>query len=172
MNRLVAMLSVQTLTVKPAMDTEREAQARALLIRGTRCENADDWLGAIDNYEKVLLLEPAHLFTRYFGHNNLAYSLIQVGRFSEAAWHAEQAIQTNATRHNAHKNLGIALQGLGRYPEAAMSLVTAAQLEPHDPRALMHLRTLLDAYPDLVGDMPDLRNALDELGGGYAVIFH
>jgi Flp pilus assembly protein TadD len=172
MNGLVAMLSVQTLTLQVVMDAEKEAQARATLIQGTRCENADDWLGAIANYEKVLSLAPRHVFTRYFGHNNLAYSLIQVGRFSEAAWHAEQAIKVDAVRHNAHKNLGLALQGLGRYPEAAMSLVTAARLEPHDPRALMHLRALLETYPELVNDMPELRNALDELGGGNAVIFH
>lgn len=146
------------------MMVDREATARSLLAHGAKCEIAEDWAGAIDDYEQVLSLAPMNLFTRYFGHNNLAFSLIKVGRYAEAAWHCDQAIQTNPQRHNAHKNLGLALQGLGRNAEAAIAFVTAARLEPHDPRAMIHLRALLDARPDLDGDSSALRQVLAELG--------
>ena len=104
---------------------------------------------------------------KYFGNNNLGYSLIQLGRFDEAEDYCLAAIEVNGHRHNAHKNLGLARAGQGRWLDAALSLTEAARLCPEDPRAWLHLQKLLAERPALLDQSAQLRGSFAELMAWY-----
>lgn len=146
---------------------EKLIEAQEFLGKGAQCENNADWDGAIANYKRVVALDVEHPLICYYGHNNLGYSLIQLGRFPEAEFHCQAAIAVNPYLHNAHKNLGLSLQGLGRLVEAARSLATAAQLAPRDPRAWQHLCALIEANTELLDQSPELPEMMAELRAIY-----
>ena len=133
-----------------ALESDNEAAALACLNEGCRAEKARDWAAALVCYQRLLYLQPQAPPLRYFGHNNLAYVLIQLGRFDEAEHYCLAAIDIEDARHNAHKNLGLALLGQGRWLDGAMSLLDATELAPMDPRAWQHLKQLLAARPGLL----------------------
>ncbi len=135
-------------------------RAKAMVSEGCGHEQAQDWEAAIGCYQEAVLADPQDLRVRYFAHNNLGYSLIQVHRFDEAEEHCEAAIAINPAQYNAHKNLGLAREGQGRWLEAAFSLVEAAELCPQNSRAWLHLQKLLEHKPDLPGQFPDLALAV------------
>lgn len=147
------------------MKIEMQTEAQKFLLRGAQCENNADWDGAIANYTRVVALDVEPPPIRYFCHNNLGYSLIQLGRFAEAEFHCHAAIAVNPDRYNAHKNLGLSLQGLGRLVEAGISLATAAQLAPGDPRAWQHLCALIAANTELLDQCLELAEMMAELRG-------
>ena len=151
------------------MAEDKESMAYDHLNKGVECERAGDWMGAIARYRQVVEFEPDHRGIRYFGHNNQAYALIQLGRFAEAEMHCEAAIAVDGDRHNAHKNLGLARQGLGRYAEAAHCFVRAARIAPADIRSWKHLRVLLKKHPSILDEAPDIRQAVEELGEAMGV---
>lgn len=152
------------------MNDDRDVHAAELLGMGCECEKAGRWEDAIAHYRDVLDLQPGHPAIRYFGHNNLGYCLIQLGRYAEAQLYCEAAILIDGRRHNAHKNLGLACHGLRRFAESAESFLEAARLMPGDARAMQHLRALLKAHPDVLAENPALGVALEEIaaGGGGA----
>ena len=76
-------------------------------------------------YRQALSMEPTSSLLWYFIHNNLGFSLNQLGRFEEGETCCRRAIGINAQRSNGHKNLGLSLQGQGRYREAAESLLAS-----------------------------------------------
>lgn len=139
-----------TTRVPPAYDPAREGRARRLVAEGCTCEGNLDWEAAIAAYQEAVDLEPQDPTVRYYAHNNLGYSLLQLGRFDEAEEHCEAAIHVNRGLHNALKNLGLAYQGQGRWLDAALSLAEAARLRPQDTRAWQHLQKLLAARPALL----------------------
>jgi len=75
----------------------------------------------------------------YFLHNNHAYCLDMLERFTEAAPLARKAIKIDPSRHNAHKNLGLALMGQGRLREAAKCFRKTTALRPTDGRSAQYL---------------------------------
>jgi Flp pilus assembly protein TadD len=115
----------------------------------------------------VLACDPEDPAVKYFGNNNLGYSLIQLGRFDEAEDYCLAAIEVNGHRHNAHKNLGLARAGQGRWLDAALSLTEAARLCPEDPRAWLHLQKLLAERPALLDQSAQLRGSFAELMAWY-----
>ena len=119
------------------------------MASGCECERRADWPQAADEYRKALALNAADPRVRYFGHNNLAYCLLQLGQFAEASAHCQVAIDINGEQHNAYKNLGLAYEGLDRFEEAAISFISAARLAPGDKRAWLHLQKILEKHPDL-----------------------
>ncbi len=151
-----------------ADDTSRDDAASRLVVDGCTHEGNQDWTAAVAAYQGAVDLQPQHSEVCYFAHNNLGYSLLQLGRFDEAATHCEAAIFVNPDRHNAHKNLGLARQGQGRWLEAAQSLIEAARRCPQDRRAWLHLQKLLENHPDLPNQSESLAAAITDVQGHYA----
>lgn len=137
--------------------------ARAYVTLGCVCEHESNWEAAISNYARAIASAPQDKSLRYFGNNNLGYSLIQLGRFDEAEEYCEAAIEVDEERHNAHKNLGLAFQGQGRWLDAAFCFSRAARISPSDPRSLWHLEQLLSSRPDLLDQSPELRREVEHL---------
>jgi tetratricopeptide (TPR) repeat protein len=140
---------------------DADDQARAFVTLGCVSEHEEDWEAAIANYQKALAAMPQNASLRYFGNNNLGYSLIQLGRFDEAEGYCVAAIEIVADRHNAHKNLGLVHQGQGRWMAAACSFLKAAWLAPRDQRAFRLLGNLLDAHPELLSQSAELKDGVE-----------
>ena len=154
------------MTVKLAV-ISANAAAQRCISEGCCREQRQDWLGAIEQYRRALALDAADPRVRYFGHNNLAYSLLQLGRFAEAEPHCVSAIEINGDQYNAHKNLGLALQGLGRMKDAAICLLNAARLAPGNTRAWLHLQKLLQEHPTLPEQFRDVAAGVAEVRAYY-----
>jgi tetratricopeptide (TPR) repeat protein len=125
-------------------------------------EQLGDFEAAAHFYGGGLELSPGPGDTWYWLNNNLGYSLIQLGRFSEALACLEAAIAIDSTRPNAHKNLGLAHEQLGTYALAAGCFVKATQVNASDPRSLQHLETLIAAHPEVLADVPGLAETLTD----------
>jgi tetratricopeptide (TPR) repeat protein len=122
------------------------------LVAGCSAEKAGDFHRAASEYREGLIHPSEDFDTSYFLNNNLGYSLIQIGEYSEAENYCREAISINPHRYNAHKNLGLALQGQGQYVEAALSLQLASVIS-NDPRAQRHLDELLSEHPEVKGSL-------------------
>jgi tetratricopeptide (TPR) repeat protein len=129
---------------------------------GCDCEKQCMWNEAIEHYQLALALNPIDPRVRYFGHNNLAYCLLQQGRSVDAAPHCHAAIAINEDQYNAHKNLGLAYEGLGRFSEAALSFIHATRLAPSEHRAWLHLEKLLTEHPELA-KLPEVSEGITEI---------
>jgi tetratricopeptide (TPR) repeat protein len=136
------------------LETAENLETRAQLIfsLGQTAEKMEDYALAADFYRHALAHEPTDKFHWYFIHNNLGYSLVQLGDFDEAQKFCRAAIQIDPERSNAHKNLGLAYQGQGRDREAAECFVAATQANASDARDLGLLEALLMEHPDLEFD--------------------
>jgi tetratricopeptide (TPR) repeat protein len=137
--------------------------ARAHLTLGCVHEHEADWEAAIASYRQVLANDPQDPTVKYYGNNNLGFSLIQLGRFDEAEDYCLAAIEVDVHRHNAHKNLGLVHQGQGRWLDAALSFLTAYELNPRDPRAWHHLEQVLAARPVLLKQSESLRAGVEAM---------
>lgn len=137
--------------------------ARAHLTLGCVHEHESNWEAAIASYRQVLARDPEDTAVKYFGNNNLGYSLIQLGRFDEAEDYCLAAVDVDVHRHNAHKNLGLVYQGQGRWLDAALSFLTAYELNPRDPRAWHHLGQVLAARPALLKQSESLRAGVEAM---------
>jgi len=145
-----------------AMAVSDEEHARCQLAMGQLQEQLEDFAAAAHFYAGGLELSPGPGDTLYWLNNNLGYSLIQLGRSSEALAGLEAAIAIDGARPNAHKNLGLANEQLGKYALAAECFVKATQANASDPRSLSHLETLIAAHPELLADFPGLPETLAE----------
>lgn len=154
--------------LEKGMDEKMDRVAQQHIAAGCDCEHQEDWPGAIEEYRKALALNAADPRVRYFGHNNLAYSLLQLGRFAEAESHCLAAIEINEDQYNAHKNLGLAREGLGRFADAAISLINAACRAPGDTRAWLHMQKLLELHPELPSESPDIVEGMAVVREYYA----
>lgn len=139
-----------------------ERQAHYWLTLGRLAEQVGDFEAAVEHYTQASVLEPKLQEVSYFVHNNLAYSLIQLGRHSEAEPYCRMAVEIDPERHNAHKNLGLTLQAQGRHTEAAASLMNAVHANPFDGRALRHLEEMVEQIPEILETAPDLREQLSQ----------
>ena len=140
-----------------AHTTDLEARAEMYFFMGQAIEHANDFESAYRFYLAALELKPNNVFYRYFIHNNVGYSMNQLGRYVDAEKHLREAIEIDPDRANAHKNLGLSLEGQGRYPEAARSFIAAVQANASDSRALQHLEELVKRHPEIHAEMSDLR---------------
>ena len=133
------------------------------LSAGVRMEGCGDFESAVTCYALALTLPPQLNAAWYYLHNNLGYSLSQLGRHEEAELFCRQAIAIDATKHNAFKNLGVALEGLGSYEEAAQRYAQATELNLRDTRAFGLLEGLIAAHPELPEHVEGLRARLLDL---------
>ncbi len=126
-----------------------EQKARCVFTMGQSAEKVGDFAAAVRYYKEALVMEPAHTFTWYFILNNLAYSLNQLGNFTEGERYCRKAIEVDGSRCNAYKNLGLALAAQRRCQEAASCFVRATKVNSGDVRSLAHLKDLVQQYPEL-----------------------
>ena len=126
-----------------------EEQAAYFLYLGGAAEEKKDFEAAVKFYRRALALEPTHLDVWYFAHNNLGFSLNQLGRFSDGETFCRDAIRIDPSRSNGHKNLGLALAGQGQLPAAAHAYIAAINANPADTRSLVLLLKLLQAHLEL-----------------------
>lgn len=123
-------------------------------------EKRDDFERAERFYRRALEVGPDDTEINYFIHNNLGFSLNELGRFAEAEPFLREAIRTNPHLPNAHKNLGLCLWRLGRHTEAAESFIMATRVEAADGRSLKHLEQLFAEHPEIAKVIPDFDSLL------------
>lgn len=131
----------------PMDDALRATEALQL---GLHFEGGERFELAAWAYDLGLSFRPTNPEIRYWLHNNLGYSLNQMGFHPLAERHCRAAIRCDEPRYNAHKNLAVALQGQGLHAEAAQSYITAVRAEPDDLRAVRHLASLVELHRDEV----------------------
>lgn len=61
-----------------------DERAVAYMFLGVHGERREDWNRAVGSYARALSEGSQRNDIRYFGNNNLGYSLVQLGRFDEA----------------------------------------------------------------------------------------
>lgn len=126
-----------------------EHKAYLIMSLGQLAEMTKDFDLAVRFYMEGVGMEPCSTFTWYYLHNNLGYSLNQLGRFEEGELYCRRAIEITPKPQNAHKNLGLALQGQGKYADAARCFVAATQANASDGRSAKHLEELIQQHPEL-----------------------
>lgn len=124
-------------------------------------ESRGDYAAAAKRYGEALALEPCSQHTWYFIHNNLGYSLNQLGKHGSAVRYLERALEIDPGRPNAYKNLGLAHEALGDPVKAAELFIAATQVDAADSRSLDHLLAMMEANPALEVDIPNLRDRVD-----------
>jgi tetratricopeptide (TPR) repeat protein len=139
-----------------------EAKANYILSMGQASERVNDFELAIRFYRQALSLEPTDSFVWYYIHNNLGFSLNQLGRFSEGEVYCRHAIAIDSQRPNGYKNLGIALQGQGRFHDAAEAYVAATRADASDTRSLDLLKRLLQEQQALQFDFAGLMECCEK----------
>lgn len=133
-----------------------EKISAGFLSLGQLEERRRNWSEAASQYRKALSHEPCSSELWYFIHNNLGFSLNQLGEYESAIPYLKQAIKIEPRRSNAYKNLGLALEALGELAKAAEIFIAATQVNASDPRALKHLVEMKKKNPKLEEDIPDL----------------
>jgi len=136
--------------------TDLAIRAHAAMAVGWGLEKVGGFGKAVEMYRTVVLMEPLEPKAWYYAHNNLGYCLNQLGDFTGGEGFCREALRIDPALPNAHKNLGLALQGQGRLVEAAQAFVTSTLTFPADGRSFRHLLALVEAHPEIRGQMPTL----------------
>jgi tetratricopeptide (TPR) repeat protein len=144
-----------------ALTDDLEIHGSCHLALGQLEERREDYQAAAKRYREALTLEPCSTSTWYFIHNNLGYSLNQVGEHEAAVRYLEVAVEIDPGRPNAYKNLALSYEALGDVERAADLFVAATQADASDSRSLAHLEALVEAHPALLGDVPSLAVGLE-----------
>jgi tetratricopeptide (TPR) repeat protein len=135
----------------------REYTDPATLYRETLERNPGAWLAhlnlgvlephdpagiarAIGQYQAALAIQPDEPQVN----NNIGTSLMELGRYEEAARFHRDAVRFAPGYAEAHWNLGVDLHHLGRTDEAMTSYRTALRLKPDLPGAHFDLAVALD----------------------------
>jgi tetratricopeptide (TPR) repeat protein len=141
-----------------------EKRGSCFLALGQLEERRGDYEAAAKRYREALSMEPCAQGTWYFIHNNLGYSLNQVGEHQAAIRYLESALEIDPARPNAYKNLALSHEALGDVERAAELFVAATQADASDARSLAHLEALVESHPALLVDVPSLSDALEACG--------
>jgi len=119
----------RALEIEPALPGGASNLCQALLAAGNARLFAHDLTSAISAYEEALRLDPHFAFA----HNNLASTLLQLGRFEDSLSHATAALALDPNYAAAHGTAATDLLQLGRYDEAITQFRAALALEPSAP---------------------------------------
>lgn len=169
--RMLAMLyqmsghlerSIECIQQRNDLLEDPEELAAGYMSLGQLEETKRDYAAASKHYRRALSLEPCSTETWYFIHNNLGYSLYQLGDGISAIPFLRKAIEIDSNRPNAFKNLGLAVESIGEHEQAAELFISATIVDASDGRSLKHLDELLEAQPILEIDFPDLRKRVEE----------
>lgn len=137
-----------------------EDRAHYHLSRGQIMEGKRDFRAALNEYNAAIPMQPANKAVWYLLHNNIGFSLIQLGEYRQAERWLQIAQDIDPKMPNAYKNLGICVQRLGRYVEAARCFIAGIHAYPMDDRSLEHLEELLSAHPEIKEDDPTIEDEL------------
>ena len=148
--------SIDYLNRWKAIENDLEQVALIYLKHGALREQMGDYPGAVNFYRAALAHEPESRYIWFFTHNNLGFSLIQIGDAESSIPVLQHATEIDPRRPNAFKNLGLAHQALGDLQEAAACFVEATQANATDGRATAHLEALLEEHPQLAVDHPEI----------------
>lgn len=96
------------------------------MARGFEMERQGKLEQAVQEYRKVLALDPRHLQA----HQHLGTVLHRLGQMDEAIVHYEEVLRANPNLAGAHYNLGLALVEQGRVADAVNHYVEALRLKP------------------------------------------
>lgn len=140
--------------------------AKHYLVEGVENERNEEWQEAVQCYLSVLSSSTQQAMYLYFGNNNLAYSLVQLGQFDQAESFCHAAIAINEQQQNAHKNLGLAYMGQDLWLKAALCFAKAYKLAPQDVRSWHLLSSVISQRPELIAQSEELREAMIELEVG------
>jgi tetratricopeptide (TPR) repeat protein len=132
-----------------------ETRGACHMALGQLAEQTGDFSEAVSRYRDAVAFEPCSTQTWYFIHNNLGYSLNQIGQHEEAVPILQAAIEIDPDRPNGYKNLALSFQALGQLEEAAEMFIAATQADASDERSLRHLEELLEEHPSLLPDFQD-----------------
>jgi tetratricopeptide (TPR) repeat protein len=131
-------------------------RARMMLVTGCELEIVKDFTAAAAVYRQAILMEPLDADVWYYCHNNLGFSLNQLGDFVGGEAFCREALRISTTLPNAYKNLALALQGQGRWVEAARFFIDGTLAYPRDTRSFNHLRDLIAEHPEIRRELPTL----------------
>ena len=138
-----------------------EEHASIYLALGQIEEKRSDYRTASKYYRRALALESCSSCTWYFIHNNLGYSLNQIGEYEAAASYLKTALEIDPKRTNAYKNMALSFLAMEKLEDAAELFIYATQVDAADSRSLDHLESLVEAHPHLLVDIPNLQDRLE-----------
>jgi tetratricopeptide (TPR) repeat protein len=145
--------------IKAGKDAEQTAHC--YLALGQIATDEQRFEDALKSFTLALELAPKRKKVTYVLHNNIAFCLNSLGRYSEGEAHCREAIEVDWTRASAYRNLGISLQGQGNARAAAWALVEAVRADPADQRARAILHKLVTLVPSLSVECPWAIDALE-----------
>jgi tetratricopeptide (TPR) repeat protein len=141
----------------PQLDwQQREAYAAALNNEGNSRLARNDLAGAAQCYREALAWTPDCPFTLY----NLAKSLVNLGRDSEAEEVYRRVLSLKPDYSEAHNNLGSVLERLGREHEAGTCFREAIRCKPDNAVAHMNLGHALAVQGELEEARASIRRAI------------
>jgi DNA-directed RNA polymerase subunit alpha len=105
-------------------------------VRGLLCEQRDDWVAAVEQYEKALALNPDHVQARF----RCAWLYDIHGDDGQAIEHYETLAMQPRAYVNALINLAVIYEDNGEYHQALECLLRVLKAYPNHPRASLFLR--------------------------------
>jgi tetratricopeptide (TPR) repeat protein len=131
-----------------------EQKAHCHLTLGQIATDEQHFEAALKHFRTALEMSPKQKKIAYVLHNNTAYCLNMLHKYTEGERHCRLAIEINWTRASGYRNLGVSLNGQAKIVEAAWALVEAVKLDVSDERARLLLRKLVEENPDLLVQCP------------------
>ena len=110
---------------RPVM-SEVEREAERCFSVGAECDNRHDYVGAVEAYEKVLVLFPDNVPSLF----NRGYALLVLEKYGEAETAFARVSELHPDDAYTFKYWSMALQGLGDKQRAAELMARAEQLQP------------------------------------------
>lgn len=101
--------------------------AAALVKEGNRARDRGDYRGASSAYASALELKPSDVTT----HIEMGWSLIELGRNSDAVTHFKRATSLSPGRPEGHYGLGLAYQTMGKNSQAVAAYKKVIELDPN-----------------------------------------
>jgi len=145
--------------IKAGKDAEQTAHC--YLALGQIATDEQRFEDALKCFTLALERAPKRKKVTYVLHNNIAFCLNSLARYSEGEAHCREAIEVDWTRASAYRNLGISLQGRGNARAAAWALVESVRAVPADQRARAILHKLVTLVPSLSVECPWAIDALE-----------
>ena len=145
--------------IKAGKDAEQTAHC--YLALGQIATDEQRFEDALKCFTLALERAPKRKKVTYVLHNNIAFCLNSLARYSEGEAHCREAIEVDWTRASAYRNLGVSLQGRGNARAAAWALVEAVRADPADQRARAILHKLVTLIPSLSVECPWAIDALE-----------
>lgn len=147
---------VQTLIQRFQDPTIAPGDVMAFFNRGTTRHDLRDQPGAINDYNRVLTLQPYHAVAL----NNRGAAQMEMNLPDEAEIDFTEALAQNPRLFAAYCNRGWLRLEQRRYPAAVQDFTQAIELKPHLPMAYVYRGSALQKLGDLKGAVRDYSDAI------------